>query len=273
MLTIDMMIGGIAGVISRTLTAPLELNKIQKQNFFMKNTSLQNVIQKEGLRYLWKGNGTNIIRIFPQMSINYSVYKKVTYLIDQSKFKNKINNDLLNFSSGAFSGMVAMTVIYPFETIRTRLSLQTNKSHYSGILDVIKKTKFKHLYGGLRMTLFGYSSYNAMNFMFYERYKQFLLQNQFDKKTVGFWAGGISGLTAISITYPTDLIRRRLQIQDMNKNIPKYNGIIDTIKKINQKEGIRGFYRGLLASYLKVFPAISLQFFTIEVLNDFLNID
>ena len=36
---------------------------------------------------------------------------------------------------------------------------------------------------------------------------------------------------------------------------------------------IRGFYRGLLASYLKVFPAISLQFFTIEVLNDFLNID
>ena len=37
MFTIDMMIGGIAGVISRTLTAPLELNKIQQQNYFMKN--------------------------------------------------------------------------------------------------------------------------------------------------------------------------------------------------------------------------------------------
>ena len=39
MFTIDMMIGGIAGVISRTLTAPLELNKIQQQ----KPTTLEQV--------------------------------------------------------------------------------------------------------------------------------------------------------------------------------------------------------------------------------------
>ena len=206
------------------------------------------------------------------MSINYSVYKKMNYYIHKSNISNVLNKDFLNFSSGAFSGMTAMFCIYPFETIRTRLALQTNKSKYSGIIDVIKKTKITNLYGGLRITLFGYSWYNAMNFMFYEKYKQFLLQLNYDKKTIGFLAGGISGLTAISITYPTDLIRRRLQLQNMSKDVPQYNGIMDTVKKINKKEGVKGFYRGLLACYLKVFPTISIQFFIIELLTDMLTV-
>ena len=32
-------------------------------------------------------------------------------------------------------------------------------------------------------------------------------------------------------------------------------------------EGIRGFYRGLGATYLKTAPAVAIQFWTIETLN------
>ena len=60
-----MIIGGISGALSRTLTAPLELNKIQKQNSFMKNNNLSYVIKNEGITKLWKGNMANVIRIFP----------------------------------------------------------------------------------------------------------------------------------------------------------------------------------------------------------------
>ena len=45
--------------------------------------------------------------------------------------------------SGAVSGSIAMAAIYPLENIRTRLSLQSNKEHYNGIVDVFKKTKIK----------------------------------------------------------------------------------------------------------------------------------
>ena len=66
----DLLIGGLSGIISRTATAPLELWKMQRQNFFIPNSTFRDVLQKEGFRYLWKGNYTNCMRIFPQYSIN-----------------------------------------------------------------------------------------------------------------------------------------------------------------------------------------------------------
>ena len=62
----DLLIGGMAGVISRTATAPLELYKIQRQNQYLKEASIKTVLKKEGIRYLWKGNMTNCLRVFPQ---------------------------------------------------------------------------------------------------------------------------------------------------------------------------------------------------------------
>ena len=152
----DLIIGGISGAISRTITAPFELSKIQKQNKFMMNTSLTSVIRNEGFFSLWKGNGVNIIRIFPQMSINYSICE---YLRNELFFTYKqldLTNDTINFVSGAISGSISMMSIYPLENIRSRLSLQTNKKDYKGIIDVVKKTKITKLYGGLKMSLMGF---------------------------------------------------------------------------------------------------------------------
>tara|TARA_B100001094_G_C18175480_1_gene797638 strand:- start:1437 stop:2234 length:798 start_codon:yes stop_codon:yes gene_type:complete len=260
----DLLIGGIAGTISRTLTAPLELYKIQQQNTFLKN-NISSVIKNEGFRHLWKGNMTNIIRIFPQMSLNYALYK-----YSQKQFsKTSLSQDMINLISGALSGSISITVIYPLETIRTRLSLQTNKKHYTGIYDIVKKTKFIDLYGGLRMTIIGFTPYNALHFMFYQKYKTYFKQNTLSDNYGYLLAGGLSGMSALSITYPSDLIRRRLQLQNMSSDIPKYTGIYDVITKIIKKNGIRGLYNGLLPAYCKIFPTIAIQFYVIEQLSTF----
>ena len=73
----DLIVGGMAGVVSRTATAPLELYKIQLQSNYLKDSTIKNVIKKEGIRYLWKGNLTNCIRIFPQFYFEYQIiYEK-----------------------------------------------------------------------------------------------------------------------------------------------------------------------------------------------------
>ena len=71
----DLLIGGLSGIISRTSTSPLELMKMQQQNYFVPNTTFKDVVRKEGIRYLWKGNYTNCIRIFPQYSINFAAFQ------------------------------------------------------------------------------------------------------------------------------------------------------------------------------------------------------
>ena len=121
-----------------------------------------------------------------------------------------------------------MSCIYPLETLRTRFSLQMNKSHYKTISD-IRKVSFKELYGGLRMSIFGTGIYSACSFTSYYTFKNLLEEDTNINKLL---SGGLAGVSAITISYPTDLIRRRLQLQGFDAAIPKYNGIVDCIQKL-----------------------------------------
>ena len=80
--------------------------------------------------------------------------------------------------------------------------------------------------------------------------------------------GGSAGITAITVTYPTDLIRKRLQMQSFSENVPRYDGIFDCVRKIVKTEGIIGLYRGLSISYIKTFPTLAIQFWCYETLKD-----
>ncbi len=260
----DLIFGGIAGITARTMTSPLELFKIQRQNNYLKNNSIRHVIRNEGFRNLWKGNFTNCIRVFPQYSINFAVFQQNKVILN-----NYIQDkDLLNFTSGALSGVISMSVIYPLETTRTHLSLQTNKSKYKGLFDVLMKLKSHELYAGLRMSIFGFGPWNAINFMSYYKYKEVFKEYEENPHLYKLLCGGFAGSTAITVTYPTDLIRKRLQMQSFSQDVPRYNGILDCIGKIVKQEGITGLYRGLYISYIKCFPTLAIQFWTYETLKE-----
>lgn len=75
----------------------------------------------------------------------------------------------------------------------------------------------------------------------------------------------------MTLTYPTDLIRRMLQLSGSNGH-EKYDGFIDCFKKIVEKEGPKGLFKGLVPCYLKVIPATAILFMTNERLKKWLNI-
>jgi len=264
---IDLFIGGTAGIFARTITAPLELYKIQRQNAFMPNATLRDVIKKEGFRYLWKGHMTNCIRAFPQKAISYGVFS-----FCRDNIFNQISNDKTkNFLSGSAGGTVAIVSTYPLETIRTRLALQTSQSHYVGIYDAFKKIPFVDLYKGLKVSIIGFAPFSAINFMLYFSYKQQIDKySSLNSNINQLICGGLAGVTALSITYPTDLMRRRLQLQNFDPHVPRYHGIWDCASKIYYQEGLRGLYTGLKAAQIRQFPTVALQFWTIEKLNELL---
>lgn len=259
---IDLLIGGIGGVVSRSIVAPIELNRLQKQNRFIPNSTLSDVYKKEGLRHFWKGNGTNCIRIFPQISINYAVFRQTKKIVK----KHIQNQNILNFSCGFISGITSMLIVYPLETTRTYLSLQTNKNKYKGVIDALKNIPRKQLYQGVAASMYGFGGFSGIQYTSYYYINRIIKDTSFDNK---LYAGWFAGTFTVSITYPTDLIRRRLQLQGFDKSVPKYNGILDCCRKIFKNEGFRGFYRGLSATYLKTGPAVAIQFWTIETLNKY----
>lgn len=259
----DFFIGGFSAIVARTATAPLELTKLQMQNNYL-NNNVFNVIRNEGVRHLWKGNFTNCIRTFPQYAINFAVYEKA-----KNVYKHVIfNNSSLHLLSGLTSGAISMVAIYPLETARTHLGLQTNNSNYNGLLDVFKKLSMRELYAGLRMSIFGFAPWNAINFASYNFYKETFIQYKENKNVYKLLCGGFAGITAISVTYPTDLIRKRLQMQSFSLDVPRYSGIFDCVEKIVKQEGIIGLYRGLSISYVKSFPTLAIQFWAYDTLKE-----
>lgn len=296
----DLLIGGIAGLTSRTLTAPLELNKLHKQNPFMPHSNWREVVRLEGIRGLWKGNVINGARIFPQMSINYyfyhrtkkhlwvPVYEKVYHTTPVSKAYSE-KHPIIHLLSGATAGVISTCVIYPLETIRSRLSLQINHNHYSGVVDSFKQISIRDLYKGFGVSICGFVPFNAISFSIYNYLKNKADDFENENNTSSSpssspftsWiktypsctqllCGGFAGVGALTITYPTDLIRKRMQLQNFDSNVPVYKSARDCLRKMYLCEGgIRGVYCGLGASYVKLFPALAIQFYTMETLRTY----
>jgi len=137
------------------------------------------------------------------------------------------------------------------------LSLQTNKTKYKGVYNVLRNTSIKRLYGGLPVSIFGFGTFSGCLFYF---------KDYVQRKNTYFPPinGGLASIMALTITYPTDLIRRRLQLQGYDKSVPIYKNTFDCIRKIYKYDGISGFYRGLHANYVKSFAQWSIYFYVID---------
>ena len=160
-----------------------------------------------------------------------------------------------------------MVMTYPLETVRSRL-LQRNSTHYRGIMDALRAIPRKDLFRGLQMSILGYAPFNAISFSTYFTYREHLDKRDIIHSDITkVLAGGGAGITAIMVTYPSDLIRRRLQLQNFDKNVPSYAGILDCVRKVVACEGVGGLYRGLPATCIKLFPTIGVQFLVLERLK------
>ncbi|CAG8586960.1 795_t:CDS:2 [Ambispora leptoticha] len=69
-------------------------------------------------------------------------------------------------------------------------------------------------------------------------------------------AGALGALVALTITYPLDIVKTKLQVQSKSTSIdqdtPYYNSTLDAIYKILATEGITGLYAGLPAGLIGV---------------------
>ncbi|CAG8580270.1 3973_t:CDS:2 [Cetraspora pellucida] len=65
-------------------------------------------------------------------------------------------------------------------------------------------------------------------------------------------AGSLGAVFALSITYPLDIIKTRLQVQSKSVCVEYYESTTDAIRKILKAEGILGLYTGLLSGLIGV---------------------
>jgi len=274
--------GGIAGAVSRTTVSPLERLKILFQvqpanakQYTSISGSLAKMYKDEGWRGYFKGNGTNIVRIVPYSAAQFAAFEKFKKMLIKEGEKDLTPLNRLN--AGAMAGIVSVVVTYPLDLIRTRLSVQSvTDPQYKGIVDawmtIMRSEGIFALFKGITPTVLGVAPYVGLNFMTYETLKAFVKTNISPEPTTYqlLTCGGTAGAIAQTITYPCDVLRRKMQMQGFSPEHPVYGNTFIAVKSMWRQEGWRGFYKGLIPNYLKVVPAISISFVTYEYCKKFL---
>ncbi|KAJ6647274.1 Graves disease carrier protein [Pseudolycoriella hygida] len=282
----NLLAGGVAGMCSKTTVAPLDRIKIllQAHSTHYKHlgvfSGLHNIVRKESFLALYKGNGAQMVRIFPYAAIQFTsfeIYKKYLGSIIPSTTFIKHSD---KFVAGAAAGVSAVFLTYPLDTIRARLAFQVTGEHkYTGIVHTaitIFKSEggVRALYRGFVPTLMGMVPYAGFSFYCFEMMKFVCMKyspnytcKKCDKNTGGLvlnipaklLCGGFAGAVAQSFSYPLDVTRRRMQLAMMVPETAKFGmGMLKTLSLIYRENGIvRGLYRGMSINYLRACPMFS----------------
>eukprot|EP00002_Diphylleia_rotans_P036515 TRINITY_DN8054_c0_g1_i1.p1 TRINITY_DN8054_c0_g1~~TRINITY_DN8054_c0_g1_i1.p1 ORF type:complete len:311 (+),score=52.66 TRINITY_DN8054_c0_g1_i1:43-975(+) len=173
------------------------------------------------------------------------------------------------FFSGAVGGAFGCLLTCPLEVVKTRLQSRLTAKPTgdlivrSKILDCIlyiQKTEgIRGLWRGIGPTLFGVIPHRSVYFASYDALKS-LFNNTSIAGTsyVHLISGFLAGAISSSVMNPVWLVKTRLQLQTnnnpiaatTNRSMVNYASAFDAIKRIHAEEGIKGFYKGLSASYL-----------------------
>ncbi len=263
----NLVFGGTAGCISRTIIAPLDKIKILMQFRQTKmpfRTFMKNNIKEEGFLNLWKGNGTNILRIFPFSGLQFFTYDlcKSTFLQDTEATNTQ------RFIFGGISGIVATTVTHPIDVVKHRLMCYKGiNSFKEARLDIYKENggSFKNYFKGYGSTISSLTPFIALNFATFDFLKDNLPEAINSKNPLtSLSLGATSSLISQTICYPLDTIRRRMQNKEM-----KYKNGFAAGKNILKNEGILPFYSGLTANILRMVPNTAIRFALFDLLKEY----
>ena len=131
----QMAAGACAGTVTKTATAPLDRIKVLLQVQAMSPDakvatkysgivgSVRQVLGEEGVLALWRGNWANCARIVPVYASRFAFNDMIRdAIVEPGQDPQRLRAEQALFS-GVAAGVAQQSLCYPFETVRTRLSL------------------------------------------------------------------------------------------------------------------------------------------------------
>jgi solute carrier family 25 thiamine pyrophosphate transporter 19 len=119
--------GGVAGLTSRFVIAPLDVIKIRLQLQTRPGTTYRGafhtgktIVAQEGLTALWKGNIPAELLYVSYSMVQFVAYRKAHILLQQAQ----VPPSYRLFLAGAMAGTCASLITYPLDLLRTRFAAQ-----------------------------------------------------------------------------------------------------------------------------------------------------
>jgi len=240
------------------------------------------VYHEQGFWSFWRGNWPNVCRVSGTAAINFTAlqyYKPAVEHVCSRHMPERQQHMWTGFVSGGLAGATSTTILYPVEFVRTRLAADMGRNVqerlYTGTLDVLRKIFHSDgvvgFYQGYGIALAGGIVYRVMYLGGYDVLKAEILYLQQRKQrqereenlmnsnttttvtttTEMTWGQRMAcaqmiSLTAGTISYPLDSIRRRMMMQAGRPAADRlYRHSWHCFTTVLKQEGVRGFYLGI----------------------------
>lgn len=185
----------------------------------------------------------------------------------------------VRFLAGGLASATAEVFTLPIDCSKVRLQAQRSTpgggAQYDGMIDVVRKIVHEEgaeaLWKGASPALMRQVSYTSICMVLYEPLRDIFGANKGPRSEVPFLnkflAGGCAGAIGISIANPVDVIKVRMQA---DKTGLLYRSVGDAFTKIYQREGLRGFLRGMPPNIQRGFVVNAAELGTYDHSKEFL---
>eukprot|EP00587_Corethron_hystrix_P006287 CAMPEP_0113307210 /NCGR_PEP_ID=MMETSP0010_2-20120614/6146_1 /TAXON_ID=216773 ORGANISM="Corethron hystrix, Strain 308" /NCGR_SAMPLE_ID=MMETSP0010_2 /ASSEMBLY_ACC=CAM_ASM_000155 /LENGTH=353 /DNA_ID=CAMNT_0000162019 /DNA_START=284 /DNA_END=1345 /DNA_ORIENTATION=+ /assembly_acc=CAM_ASM_000155 len=275
--------GAVAGIISRSCCAPIEMVSTvmmcRGDECSSMSEELSATWKKEGIRGMFKGNGANCLKVAPSRGTQFLVYEflKAVFI---ARSIGVVNGSLFagaRLCAGGIAGMVAASIVYPLEVVKTMLTLYSDEcdSIFDALRVVYRTSGIGGLYRGLGPTLVAMFPYVGVEFMVYETLKKHW-ENTFGPLSVLplLLLGALGGAAAQASAHPLDVIRRRMQMQgrssmkggkdDKKGHEKKYSNMFTGLYTVGKEEGWHVLFNGLGPACFEKVPSTAIGYYIYE---------
>ena len=297
------MAGAFAGGVSRVAVAPLDVVKIRMQvqvepvlngvaggKYRGIVQCATTILKEEGARGLWAGTVPALFLWVPYTAIQFA---------SLGEFRRRAREAGRDptappwaFLGGAIAGASATACTYPFDVVRTVLAAQGSPRVYDSLahaaVGIVRDRGVAGLYAGCGVTLIEIVPASAIQFGAYAALRNLATrggvygdgeiesrggggERRIDPATnaaCGFGAGTVARL----IIHPLDVVKKRFQVAGLARSLrygervapAAYANFASAFGAILRKEGVAGFYKGLLPGVIKSAPASAITFAVYE---------
>uniref|UniRef100_A0A069DRQ6 Putative mitochondrial carrier protein mrs3/4 n=1 Tax=Panstrongylus megistus TaxID=65343 RepID=A0A069DRQ6_9HEMI len=179
-------------------------------------------------------------------------------------------NVVSHMTAGAMAGILEHCVMYPLDSVKTRMQSLTTATPYSirqVMSRMVTQEGLLRPVRGMQIVVMGAGPAHAMYFSSYEYLKElYTTRFNFNNTLAYGTAGIIATVLHDGIMTPTDVVKQRMQMH----NSP-YKSIFDCIRKVYKAEGLIAFYRSYTTQLTMNIPFQSIHFVVYETAQNLSN--
>ncbi|XP_061654457.1 solute carrier family 25 member 24, like isoform X3 [Phyllopteryx taeniolatus] len=281
---------GLADAVSRTVTAPIDRLKTQLQFYGSKafTRGLQE-LRFGNLRSMWQGNAVNVLKGTPQSTLQCLIYAQMKVSM-QGRSQGSLSVQQ-RFGLGCVSGAVAHAVFYPLEVLKVRLNLQRVGTYHGMVAcarSIYRDESLSSFYRGFKPSIICMIPYAGVECAVHQSIMTWAQSDPAYSTDCGlFFFSFVAFACGQMSSYPLAVIRTQQQAQEwglravispanwrlwslQHPRRPRKavyfgshttsSGVLEGLVRIYERHGLRGYYNGMGASFVRAVPCALINF-------------